>query len=481
MARIDRNAAALAVLAGTASMLLAARAGTRRASRTRGGRDGRGRPPRCKVVVVGAGFGGLQAALGLAHRPDVDLTLIDTHNHHLFQPLLYQVATAALSPADIAAPVRGVIPASEHTRVLMAEVTGVDTQARQVATSEGAVPYDELILATGSKPSYFGHGDWAKAAPGLKTLDDALQIRRKILEAFEEAAAIEDAAEQARLLTFVLIGGGPTGVEMAGSIAELSRDVLAHDYDLLHKRARVVLIEAGPRVLAEFTPDLSDNAAAALRELGVEVRTGTSVTGIEDGTVQLKGEAIAAATVIWTAGNEATPVAKWLGVKPGRSGRVEVGPDLRVPGQPGVSVSGDAALALDAHGKPFPGLAPVAKQQGSYVAHAILRRLHGKRAPGPFTYRDYGTLATIGRNKAVAEFGPMHLTGWPAWVVWAVAHIFFLISFRNRVLVSAQWLFSYLTEQRGSRLIIGRAASPRAGYASPAPHGAQPPAALRGT
>lgn len=480
MNRVDGKAAAIAVMAGTASVLLAARLDSRRSLRTRR-RGGRTRQPaglpRCKVVVVGAGFGGLQAALALAHRRDVDLTLIDAHNHHLFQPLLYQVATAALSPADIAAPVRGVIPASEHTRVLMAEVTSVDTRAKQVLTSDGAIDYDELIIATGSKPSYFGHDDWAEAAPGLKTLDDALEIRRKILRAFEEAAVAGSEEEQARLLTFVLIGGGPTGVEMAGSIAELARDVLAHDYDLALKQARVLLIEAGPRVLDAFAPDLSDNAAQALGELGVEVRTGTPVTGIEDGAVHLKGESIAAGTVIWTAGNQATPAAEWLGIKPGHGGRVEVGPDLRVPGQRSVSVIGDAALARDAQGKPLPSLAPVAKQQGSYVARGILRRLHGRRVPGPFAYRDYGTLATIGHAKAVAEFGRVHLTGRPAWLTWAVAHVFFLINFRNRALVSMQWLFAYVTHQRGGRLIIGRAA-PHA--EPPMLRGGQPPVAKPG-
>jgi len=483
MTRTHTRSQSLALAGGAATMLFLAGLAIQRASRPDGSKR---RPtrhaatPRCKVVVVGAGFGGLQAALGLAHRPDVDLTLIDLHNHHLFQPLLYQVATAALSPADIASPVRGVIPASKHTRVLMAEVTGVDTRAQQVLTDGGAVPYDELIIATGSKPSYFGHGEWAQAAPGLKTLDDALALRRKILEAFEGAAAVGSREEQARLLTFVLIGGGPTGVEMAGSIAELSRDVLAHDYDLLHKRARVVLVEAGPRVLAEFTPDLSDNAAEALKELGVEIRTGTPVTGIEDGLVRLKDGAIPCGTVIWAAGNEATPAAEWLGVKPGRGGRVEVGPDLRVPGQPSVSVIGDVALALDAHGKPLPGLAPVAKQQGTYVARTILGRLHGRRSQRPFAYRDYGTLATIGRNKAVAEFGPVHLAGRPAWLMWAVAHIFFLISFRSRVMVSTQWLFAYLTHQRGIRLIIGRA-TPRVGsQAAALLRGAQPPVAKPG-
>jgi NADH dehydrogenase len=483
MARSHTRSQSFAMLGGAATMLLVAGLAVQRRLRT----DGSGRrraprtaSPRCKVVVVGAGFGGLQAALRLARRPDIDLTLIDTHNHHLFQPLLYQVATAALSPADIAAPVRGVIPASDRVRVLMAEVTGVDTQAQQVLTEGAAVPYDELVIATGSQPSYFGHKDWAQAAPGLKTLDDALALRRSILEAFEQASVAGSTAERARLLTFVLIGGGPTGVEMAGSIAELARDVLSHDYDMGRTQARVVLIEAGPRVLEAFAPDLSDDAARALGELGVEIRTGTRVTGIEAGLVRLKDESLAAGTVVWTAGTEATPAAEWLGVKPGHGGRVAVGPDLRVPGRSGVSVIGDAALALDAHGKPLPGLAPVAKQQGAYVARAILGRLRGRRAPGPFAYRDYGTLATIGRNKAVAEFGPVHLAGWPAWLMWAVAHIFFLIDFRSRVMVSAQWAFAYVTHQRGSRLIVGRAARRVGAEASPMLRGGQPPVAKPG-
>lgn len=435
--------------------------------------------PRCKVVVVGAGFGGLQAALRLVRRPEIDLTLIDARNHHLFQPLLYQVATAALSPSDIASPVRGVIPASDRARVLMAEVTGVDTQARRVLTDEGAIPYDELIIATGSQPSYFGHGDWAQAAPGLKTLDDALALRRSILEAFEHASVASDDAERERLLTFALIGGGPTGVEMAGSIAELARDVLSHDYDMGRSQARVVLIEAGTRVLEAFAPDLSDDAARALGELGVEIRTGTRVTGIEAGLVRLGDQTLAAGTVVWTAGTEATPVAEWLGVKPGHGGRVAVGPDLRVPGRPGVSVIGDAALALNTHGQPLPGLAPVAKQQGAYVARTILGRLRG-RSPGPFGYRDYGTLAAIGRNKAVAEFGSVHLAGWPALLTWAVAHIFFLIDFRSRVLVSAQWAFAYVTHQRGSRLIVGHAPRSIGAEAAPMLRGGQPPVAKPG-
>ena len=460
MTRHDTRSQALTVLGGAATLLLLAGLASRRASRGTAGRSGHARrsarPPRCKVVVVGAGFGGLEAALYLARQPNVDLTLIDSRNHHLFQPLLYQVATAALSPADIASPVRGIIPASDRTRVLMATVTGVDTQGRRVLTDDGVVPYDELIIATGSQPSYFGHESWAEAAPGLKTLDDALALRRGILEAFEQASVAADAAEQARLLTFVLIGGGPTGVEMAGSIAELARDLLAHDYDMGQRRARIVLIEAGPRVLEAFTPDLSDNAAQALTGLGIEIRTGTRVTGIEAGVVHLHNESIAAGTVVWAAGTDATPVAQWLGVTPGHGGRVAVDASLCVPGLHDVSVIGDAALVKGADGKPLPGLAPVAKQQGHYVARAIMRRLRRRNAPGPFAYRDYGTLATIGRSKAVAELGPLHLTGRPAWLMWAAAHIFFLISFRNKVMVSTQWAFAYATNQRADRLIIAR-------------------------
>ena len=410
-------------------------------------------------MVVGAGFGGLAAASGVAGRAGIDLTVIDAKNHHLFQPLLYQVATAALSPADIASSVRGILPVSPGLHVIMADVTGVDMERRHVLCDGHSVPYDELIIATGSRPSYFGHTGWAKHAPGLKTLEDALGLRRQILGVFEQAPAASP-TKRDRLLTFVLIGGGPTGVELAGSIAELARDLLERDFDLAQTRARIVLVEAGPRILSAFTAALSDYAARSLQGLGVEVMTGTRVTAIEAGTVHLGSQSIAAANVIWTAGNEATPVAEWLGVKPAHGGLVAVGPDLRVEGHPEIAVIGDAALAVGSDGKPLPGLAPVAKQQGSFVADAILRRVRRRHPRKAFAYRDYGTLATIGRAKAVAEFGPLHITGFVAWVTWAVAHIFFLIGFRNRVLVSAQWLFAYLTHERAGRLIIGRESRP---------------------
>ncbi len=450
--------------AGGAALLLAGWAWRRAATQAAAAADSLG-PPR-RVVVVGAGFGGLQAALELAGKPGVDLTVIDSHNHHLFQPLLYQVATAALSPEDIASPVRGILPAGNHTRVLMNTVTAVDTTARRVVCGGESISYDELIIATGSDTSYFGNDAWAGAAPGLKSLRDALGLRQRILSALERAAETASEAKRARLLAFVLIGGGPTGVEMAGSIAELTRQMLARDYGGDPDRARVVLIEAGPRLLPAFAPDLSQAAARALATLGVEVRVGARVTGIEQHTVHLHDGSIEAETIIWTAGTAATPVAAWLGLQPGKGGRVAVGDDLRVAGHANVHVIGDAALALGGDGEPLPGLAPVAKQQGHYVARAILRRLQGKRALPPFAYRDYGTLATIGRNRAVAEFGPVHLTGTLAWLAWAGAHIFFLIGFRNRVMVSAQWAFAYATNNRSGRLIIGRS---KASHASGLP------------
>ncbi len=451
MNRRSATPAVLSVLAAGGAMFLVARAVQQRRARTT---TASGRP-RCRVVVLGAGFGGLSAALPLAQSDAVELTVIDVQNHHLFQPLLYQVATAALSPDDIAAPVRDVIPVLPRTHVIMGAVTGIDTSARQVICSGQRVPYDELIVATGSQPSYFGNDDWAPFAPGLKTLHDALDLRGRILLAFERACVEQDRTERDRLLTFVLIGAGPTGVEMAGSIAELSRETLAQDHELSQVTPKIILIEAGKRVLETFPEDLSADAARALRALGVEIRTGTKVTGMQNGVVHLEHGSIAAATIVWSAGTTATPVADWLDVKPSHGGRVEVGRDLVVPGHAGVRVIGDAALAQGADGKPLPGLAPVAKQQGEYAAKVILHRLAGRPAPRPFRYRDYGTMATIGRGKAVAEFGSLHLNGLPAWLLWAVAHIFFLIGFRSRVMVSMQWAFSFLADRRPGRLIAG--------------------------
>ncbi len=430
------------------------RPGSKRAERRAGSQSGR-QPP-LKVVVIGAGFGGLAAAQALAGRPGLDVTVMDQHNHHLFQPLLYQVATAALSQDEIASPVRSLFAGKPRTHVLMEDVTGIDTAAREVLCGSARVPYDTLVIATGSQPSYFGHDAWEAAAPSLKTLDDARKLRERILDAFERAALPQcDPAERSRLLTFVLVGGGATGVEMAGSIAELARDTQRHDFTSVNRaQVRVIIVEGSPHILEGFAPELQARAVRDLQGMGVDVRTGKQVTDIQPGVVHIGDEAIQAETIIWTAGVAATPVAEWLGVKPAKGGRVPVGPDLAVPGHPGIYVIGDAALPPTPGGKPLPGVAPVAKQQGSYVARAIRRRLRGRTGARPFGYRDYGTLATIGRNKAVAEFGGVHLTGFAAWVTWAVAHIFFLIGYRNRFLVSAQWLISYATHQRGGRVIV---------------------------
>jgi NADH dehydrogenase len=407
-----------------------------------------------RVVIVGAGFGGLSLAKGLARGP-YDVTLIDRHNYHLFQPLLYQVATAALSPADIAAPVRAILRGRSNATVMLADVSGVDVAAKDVIAEGKRVPYDILVLATGAEHAYFGHDDWASVAPGLKTIDDATYLRRRILLAFERAETETDAAERARLLTFVVIGGGPTGVEMAGAIAELAKWALAADFRNIDPRsARIVLIEGGPRLLAALHPSLSEKARLSLEKLGVEVRLNAMVTACSDDDVAIGDERIPTRTIMWAAGVKASPAAAWLGASADRAGRVKVAPDLSVPEHPDVFVIGDTALALGADGKPLPGIAPVAKQQGQYLAKHLVARARGKTLP-PFRYWDFGSLATIGRKHAVADFGKVHLSGFVAWVLWSVAHIYFLIGFRRRAIVALHWAWSYITFQRGTRLITG--------------------------
>ncbi len=409
-------------------------------------------PPR--VVIVGAGFGGLSAAMRLA-RTKAAVTVIDRRNYHLFQPLLYQVATAALSPADIAAPIRGVLSRQANARVTLGAVTGIDTGSRAVLIGNRRIPYDQLVIATGARESYFGHDGWQAIAPGLKTIDDATGMRRRILVAFERAEDSEDEAERRRFLTFVIIGGGPTGVELAGALAELAKAALARDFRCIDpKTASIILVEAGPRLLPTFPPSLSATAERALERLGVELRLGAPVTHCDGGGVVLGNERIDSCTLIWAAGVAASPAADWLGAQRNRNGRVLVGPDLTVPGHPEIFVIGDTAHAEGPNGA-LPGVAPVAKQQGKYVARVIAARLSGKPAPPAFRYRSLGNLATIGRREAVADFGWLRLSGRLAWLVWGLAHIYFLIGFRNRVAVAVDWLWSYLTYQRGARLITG--------------------------
>ena len=406
------------------------------------------------VVIVGAGFGGLAAAKRLAGKA-VDVTLIDRRNHHVFQPLLYQVATAALSPADIAGPIRGIFSQAANVRVLLDEVTGVDARANAVALARGdCLAYDWLILATGARHSYFGNDQWAPYAPGLKSLEDALAIRRKVLLALEHAETEADPHRRAALLTFVVIGAGPTGVEMAGAIAELARRSVSRDFRSITPHcSRVILIEAGERVLPGFPADLSQAAEESLQNLGVEVRLGAPVADIGEGYVHWHNELIFARTVVWAAGVEAAPTADWLLADRDDNGRIFVEDDLRVPGQQHIFAIGDTANAAGSNGRALPAVAPVAKQQGRYVADVILGR-----SSRPFFYRDYGNLATIGRSKAVIDIGGLKLTGFFAWLLWSVAHIWFLIGFRSRVAVTLNWLWNYLTYQRSARLITGEIA-----------------------
>jgi NADH dehydrogenase len=406
---------------------------------------------RPRVVIVGAGFGGLMAAQALAHAP-VDVTVIDRHNYHLFQPLLYQVATAGLSPADIASPIRSILSRQANATVILANVEGVDTSAKIVEAETGPEHYDFLIVATGARDSYFNHDHWAKFAPALKSLDDATLLRRHILLAFEKAEVESDPLERRRLLTFVVIGGGPTGVEMAGAIVELARKALSKDFRSIDPRqARVILIEAGVRILPSFHAKLSEAARRSLEALGVEVRTSCPATECDEGGVEAGGARIDARTLIWAAGVTASPAGYWLGVETDRVGRAIVNPDLSVPGHPEIFVLGDTASPS---GRSLPGVAPVAKQQGAYVGRLIKARLEGHDLP-PFHYRDYGSLATIGRKRAVVEIGRFRVTGFIAWLIWSVAHIYFLIGFRNRLAVALNWIWNYLTFQRGARLITG--------------------------
>jgi len=410
---------------------------------------------RRQIVIVGAGFGGLSAAHGLAGA-DCDVTVIDRRNYHLFQPLLYQVATAGLSPAQIASPIRAILRQAVNVSVVFGKVTNVDKERRVVAIDDREIHYDRLILATGARHSYFGHDAWESAAPGLKKIDDATDIRRRILTAFENAESSDTAETRRRLLTFIVIGGGPTGVEMAGAIAELARVALRHDFRRINPAdAHVVLVEAGPRLLSTFPEKLSEAALASLEKLGVDVRLGARVTHCDVAGVAIDDQHLPAATIIWGAGVMASGAAHWLGVEKDRIGRVLVEPDLSVPSHSDIFVIGDTAHVRNADGQPLPGLAPVAKQQGAYVARLLRAQLQGKPAPAPFRYRSLGTMATIGRRAAVADLGWVKLDGTLAWLLWGLVHVSFLIGFRNRFIVMIDWLWSYITFQSGARLITG--------------------------
>jgi NADH:ubiquinone reductase (H+-translocating) len=411
-------------------------------------------PPKPRIVIIGAGFGGLSAARALARTP-VDVTVIDRRNHHLFQPLLYQVATAGLSPAEIAAPIRGILGRQRNAEVILGRVTGIDKERRTVEIGSRLVPYDTLIVATGARHGYFGHDDWEKVAPGLKTIEDATTIRRDILLSFERAENAMDEATRQRNLTFVVIGGGPTGVELSGALAELARKALAADFRHIDPgSARIILVEAGPRLLPSFPETLSEKARSSLEALGVEVRLGEPVTECDAEGANIGEDRVACGTVIWAAGVMASPAATWLGAEKDRVGRVQVGPDLTLPGHPEIFVIGDTASAQGEDGTPLPGVASVAKQEGQYVARLIRARLRGWALP-PFRYHDYGNLATIGRKSAVADFGFLRLHGFIAWLLWGAVHVYFLIGFRNRIAVTLDWLSAYISYHRGARLITG--------------------------
>ncbi|MCR4522616.1 MULTISPECIES: NAD(P)/FAD-dependent oxidoreductase [Bosea] len=414
-------------------------------------------PAEHHVVIVGAGFGGLEAARNLADVP-VRITMIDQRNHHLFQPLLYQVATASLPTSEIAWPIRFLLRGHKNVTTLLGTVIGVDRTNRQVLLEgERPIGFDTLILATGARHAYFGHDEWEPYAPGVKTLEDATRIRRRILSAFEQAEWETDPERRAQWLTFVIIGAGPTGVELAGTIAELAHDTLRGDFRNIDTRsARVILVEAGPRILAGFSEDLSAYAERALNRLGVEVRLGQPVSECRADGIVLGGELLPARTTLWAAGVAASPAAEWLEASADRAGRLRVEPDLTVPGEPDIFVIGDTAFVAGADGKPVPGIAPAAKQQGRYVADLVKARLGGKPAPPPFAYRNAGNLATIGKRAAIVDFGWIKLRGRLAWWIWGIAHIFFLIGLRNRLAVALNWLWIYVSGHRSARLITQR-------------------------
>jgi NADH dehydrogenase len=406
------------------------------------------------VVIIGGGFGGLTAARKLARSP-VRITLIDRKNHHTFQPLLYQVATAGLSPGEIAASIRWILRGRPNIQVLLAEVEDFDLSRRVVKISNEEIPYDYLMVAAGATHAYFGHDEWEPLAPGLKTIEDALELRRRILLAYELAERRSASGEDELPLNFVVVGGGPTGVELAGTLAEIAHRVLANEFRSIDpKRTRILLLEGGPRILPAYPEDLSQSAVEQLQRLGVEVQTSSLVTGVEPGAVRMGEARMPAAVTLWAAGVAASPLGKKLGVPVDRAGRVLVNPDLSIAGHPEVFVIGDLAALKDEHGKLLPGVAPVAMQEGTATAKNIQRDLESKSREN-FHYVDKGSLATIGRAAAVADFGKFHVSGFIAWLSWLFIHIFFLIGFRNRIIVLIQWAWSYFTYERGARLITG--------------------------
>jgi NADH dehydrogenase len=407
------------------------------------------------IVIIGGGFGGLYAARALKHAP-AQVTLIDRRNHHVFQPLLYQVAMAALSPGDIASPIRWILRRQNNVQVLLAEARAIDVPNKRVILGDGELAYDFLIVASGATHAYFGHDDWRDRAPGLKTLDDALEMRRRVLLAFERAERESNADRRRALLTFVLIGGGPTGVELAGALAEIAHKSLARDFRHFDpSSARIILIEAGPALLSAFPPRLRDAARNDLERLGVEVITGAAVTDVQDGVVVAGERRIEAATILWAAGVAASPLGSTLGAKLDRAGRVFVKPDLTIDRHPEVFVIGDLAVVTGEDGKPLPGVAQVAIQTGRHAAHNIMRALD-RQPYRPFRYKNLGNMATIGRASAVADFETFTMKGWPAWLAWLFVHILNLIGFRNRLVVLVQWAWAYITYQRGIRLITGQ-------------------------